>query len=211
VVDEAVAGTFDAVVAYHPPLFEAAKRFVAGSVAYAAARAGIAVFSPHTALDVAPGGTNDVLASALGLVAPRPLRPVAASEAGPPLGFGRVGAIEPATLRLVVERVKSALATRRVLVCGDLDGAVDRAAVCAGSGGDMIPEAVAAGAHVLLTGEVRHHDALRAAAAGLAIVATLHSVSERCVLPAVIARLAVLLPGVAFTASQSDRDPFVFA
>jgi putative NIF3 family GTP cyclohydrolase 1 type 2 len=49
-----------------PALFEAQKRFVAGSLAFEAARAGVAVFSPHTALDVAEGGTNDVLADASG-------------------------------------------------------------------------------------------------------------------------------------------------
>ena len=74
VLREAQAGGCEAVVSYHPPLFSAQKRFVAGSVAFEAARAGVALFSPHTALDVADGGTNDVLADALGMTERVPLR-----------------------------------------------------------------------------------------------------------------------------------------
>ena len=39
-----------------------------------ALRRGVAIYSPHTALDVAPGGTNDMLAEAIGIVEARPLR-----------------------------------------------------------------------------------------------------------------------------------------
>jgi dinuclear metal center YbgI/SA1388 family protein len=223
VVDEAIAGRFDAVVAYHPPIFEAAKRFVAGSVAYSLARAGVALFSPHTALDVVDGGTNDVLARALGIVDPGPLRPV--ESAAPPgarlgpdaaipahvRGLGRVGAIAPACLGDVVASVKRALGVSHVLVSGSVDRTVSRGAVAAGSGGDLVPDALAQGAEVLLTGEVRHHDALRAQGAGLSIIALLHSVSERCALPALQLLLASALPDVAFVMSETDRDPFAFA
>ena len=37
-------------------------------------RAGIAIYSPHTALDAAPGGVNDFLASGMGAGAVRPLK-----------------------------------------------------------------------------------------------------------------------------------------
>ncbi|MGD0525335.1 MAG: Nif3-like dinuclear metal center hexameric protein, partial [Polyangiaceae bacterium] len=81
VLREARAGGCEAVVSYHPPLFAAQKRFVAGSVAFEAARAGVALFSPHTALDVADGGTNDVLADALGMTERAPLRTVDGADA----------------------------------------------------------------------------------------------------------------------------------
>jgi len=62
-------------VAYHPPIFHPIKRLTAqGSpVAYAAARSALAVYSPHTALDAAVGGTNDVLAEATGIGDAAPL------------------------------------------------------------------------------------------------------------------------------------------
>jgi dinuclear metal center YbgI/SA1388 family protein len=210
VVDEAVGGRFDAVVAYHPPLFEATKRFVSGSVAYACARAGVAVYSPHTAFDVVRGGTNDVLASALGILEPRALRAGTSSGAPPSEGLGRVGRIDPVPLAVLVDRVKRSLGVDRVLVSGALDRVVDCAATCAGSGADLIPDAIAAGAQLLLTGEVRHHDALRAAAAHLSVIVTRHSTSERCALPVLESALTTLLPGVTVARSTADRDPFVF-
>ena len=314
VLREACAGGCEAIVSYHPPLFEAQKRFVAGSVAFEAARAGVALFSPHTALDVAEGGTNDVLADALGMTERTALRPadepddalklvtfvpaehveavsralfaagagrigeysscsfrapgtgtffggagthpvvgeagrleeaaelrletvvpvrcaqavVGALRASHPYeepafdlvrlaaapgrrGFGRVGAVTPAKVEVLVERVKKALGVERVLVAGPVDRTVSRAAVCAGSGADLLGDAIGAGAGFFLTGELRHHDALRAAEAGLAVVCTRHSTSERGALVALERRLSGLLPGVIVTRSTEDRDPFAFA
>src|SRR5579864_8779385 len=62
------------VVAYHPPIFQAVKRFTAGDPVFDAVRAGVAIYSPHTALDVAEGGTNDVLCEVLGLARRSPLK-----------------------------------------------------------------------------------------------------------------------------------------
>ncbi len=304
----------DAVVAYHPPIFAAQKRFLAGSPAFEAARSGVAVYSPHTALDVSPGGTNDVLADALEMRERAPLRPAPARDAElklvtfvPPehveavsravfeagagrignysscsfrapgtgtffgeegaspvvgqagrleeagevrletvvperraedvvralrgahpyeepafdlvrlaaapsgLGLGRVGAVPRAALGAVAERVKKALGGAHVLVAGALDRPIERAAVCAGSGGELIGDALAAGADLLLTGELRHHDALRAAEAGLAVICTRHSTSERAALLPLAERLARELSGVGVIVSREDRDPFVFA
>src|SRR5579863_2605145 len=80
VLEQAIADRCAAVIAYHPPLFEAAKRFLAGSIAFEAARAGIAVYSPHTALDAAEGGTNDVLADVVGMTDRAPLRLLEAGD-----------------------------------------------------------------------------------------------------------------------------------
>src|SRR5579883_2402241 len=85
VLADARARACEAIVAYHPVVFEARKRFTAGAgaggVAFEAARAGIAVYCPHTALDAAEGGTNDVLADAAGLSQRAPLRAVEPRDA----------------------------------------------------------------------------------------------------------------------------------
>ncbi len=70
VMQEALDERAELVVAYHPPIFRGLKRLTADSpgnrVLLTAVRAGIAIYSPHTALDAAPGGVNDWLAEALG-------------------------------------------------------------------------------------------------------------------------------------------------
>src|SRR5437016_3057704 len=50
VLAEAI-GKHQLVVAYHPPIFDGIKRVKAGSVVFDAIRAGVAIYSPHTALD----------------------------------------------------------------------------------------------------------------------------------------------------------------
>jgi dinuclear metal center YbgI/SA1388 family protein len=216
VLREAVAAGCEAVVSYHPPIFEAQKRFVDGSMAFQAARAGIAVFSPHTALDVADGGTNDVLADATGMIGREPLRRIEGRDhdllrlAAPPRarGFGRVGQVAPIQAGALVERVKQALGVRHVLMAGAFDRGVSRVAVCAGSGADLLGDAMAAGADLFLSGELRHRDALRATEAGMAVVCTRHSISERAALVALERALSQRLPGVAVTRSQEDHEPF---
>src|SRR5262249_55269659 len=69
VADEAIRNGCALVVAYHPALFDPIKRVRHDGILHKAIRAGLAIYSPHTALDVAPGGTNDLLADALGLQA----------------------------------------------------------------------------------------------------------------------------------------------
>src|SRR5438874_13142423 len=71
---EAAGAKCDVVIAYHPPIFEAIKRITSNSPIFDAIRRGVAIYSPHTALDVAPGGTNDMLADALMLTDRTPLK-----------------------------------------------------------------------------------------------------------------------------------------
>ena len=130
--------------------------------------------------------------------------------AAPPSGrgMGRVGPMPPVPATVVVDRVKAALDLPAVLVAGDLDRPVRTAAVCAGACGELLGDAIAAGVDLYLTGELRHHEALRATAAGLTVICTLHSNSERAVLRRVRDRLAAELPGPAYLLSRADRDPF---
>jgi dinuclear metal center YbgI/SA1388 family protein len=78
VIDEALAAGVGAIVAYHPPIFSPLKRISARFSRLI--QAGIAVYSPHTALDAADGGINDWLADGLGPgdrfpIEPSPLAP----------------------------------------------------------------------------------------------------------------------------------------
>jgi dinuclear metal center YbgI/SA1388 family protein len=76
---EAVDEHVDLIVSHHPVLFKAVRSLRAdrpeGASLWRLAGAGIAIFSPHTALDNTAGGINDGLARRLGLVEVGPLRP----------------------------------------------------------------------------------------------------------------------------------------
>ena len=85
VLDECRRQKIDMLICYHPPIFKPlAKLIPAGdtpeSLALELFRMGVAIYSPHTALDVADGGTNDALAAALQIRVVGSLTDVPAAE-----------------------------------------------------------------------------------------------------------------------------------
>ncbi len=76
---EAVREGADLIVSHHPVLFRGAKKLTAtnpdGRAVLPLLRAGIAVYSPHTAFDNCTGGINDGLCTRLGLRNVVPLSP----------------------------------------------------------------------------------------------------------------------------------------
>jgi dinuclear metal center YbgI/SA1388 family protein len=79
VVAEAIDERVELIVSHHPILFRSVKRLstasAEGRLLWPLARAGVAVYSPHTAFDNTVGGINDSLARRLGLTHVCPLRP----------------------------------------------------------------------------------------------------------------------------------------
>lgn len=84
VADEAVSTGCQLIVTHHPILFRGAKQITSdtpeGRTILTLTRAGIAVYSPHTAFDNCPGGINEQIASRLGLSNVRPLRLESSNE-----------------------------------------------------------------------------------------------------------------------------------
>ncbi len=79
VLQEAIAMKVSAIVSYHPPIFHALKSVTDGTskerIVLDAILHNIAVYSPHTSLDVATGGVNDWIVDGIGNGDVRALRP----------------------------------------------------------------------------------------------------------------------------------------
>ncbi|KAG9349992.1 hypothetical protein JZ751_026345 [Albula glossodonta] len=93
VMEEAEQMNCDLIVSYHPPLFRPIKRLVQRDwkqrLAIRAVAAGIAIYSPHTALDSVNGGVNDWLIGGVGC------------------GQGRRSTLnEPISIATAVQRIK---------------------------------------------------------------------------------------------------------
>jgi putative NIF3 family GTP cyclohydrolase 1 type 2 len=116
---------------------------------------------------------------------------------------------EPAGRGELFERIKRGLGVQHMLIAGPTEGTAKRAAVCAGACGDLLNDALAQKADLYLTGEMRHHDAIRAARAGTTVVCVLHSNSERAAMKRLKSRLEERLPGPTYLVSRVDRDPFI--
>jgi dinuclear metal center YbgI/SA1388 family protein len=193
VIDEAASVADTLLLAHHPlllsPLVSLTPATAAGSLALRAARAGVTVAAAHTNLDAADDGssTSDPVVALLGLRDVGPLCAPARPGARP---MGRVGDLpRPLTLADLARQVGVGLPAPDVRIVGDAELIVRRVAVLGGSGGSAVPEALAAGAQVLVTGDVRHHLALDAGELGLALVDAGHHATEAAAMPAFAARL----------------------
>ena len=180
---EAVDWGADLLLTHHPVFFGGVKAIRPDLPATAAPwlllRHGVGLFAAHTNLDTAQGGVNDCLAKTLGLGEVSPL---------PPENMGRVGSIQPCSLHSFAGLVQKRLeATLRV--CGDWERPIRRVALLGGAGGDAVYAAKEAGADVLVTGEIKHHQALEAQVLGIAVVEAGHYETERVVLEPLMNRL----------------------
>jgi len=320
VLEEAIAARVGLVITYHPPIFAPLKRITDAPgkerIVLGAARAGIAIHCPHTALDACAGGVNDWLAEGLGRGDVRALGP---HEALPPsqackivtfapadavdrirralstVGAGKIGEYElcsfetagegtflpgerarpvvgrpgqlervrevrlemvcpvealglasatlrqfhpyeeppmeiyqlrahpsrnvgigrrlvldqPVPLAELVGRVKSHLGVPHVLL-SEGRGTCDDIAVigiCAGSGGALLETALAQGCRCYFSGEMGHHDVLKAHERGCAVILAGHTNTERGYLGRLKDRLVSAVPGTEFLLSGEDREP----
>jgi dinuclear metal center YbgI/SA1388 family protein len=127
------------------------------------------------------------------------------------IGQGRVGSLPTETpLQHLLQQLKDKLQLSSLLVTGPEIKMIHRIAICAGAGGELLDAAINTGADLFLTGELRHHDAIKADRAGVSVLCTLHSNCERPSLTRLKSRLEQALAGNCppIVLSQSDRDPF---
>ena len=95
------------------------------------------------------------------------------------LGLGRIGYLAgPRPLEAFVGDVAGLFGLPAIRHTGDGARLIEAVAVVPGSGASLIDEAAAAGVGVLVTGDVKYHDADRADRLGLALVDVPHEVAE---------------------------------
>lgn len=237
-VAEATGRRADLVVAHHPlpfkPLPRVTTETTPGSLVWRLARAGISLYSPHTAFDSARAGINQYLAELLELDSIATLVPMPATlsggssitgavvagavVAGPvvtaPEGTGRRGVLaEPSSLHGFARRVAERLAPRGLSLLpgvqrvGERERMVRMIGIACGSAGSLLPSAKAAGCDVLLTGEATYHTCLEARALGVGLVLAGHHATERPGVERLAESLAADWPTLEVWASEDERDP----
>ncbi len=124
------------------------------------------------------------------------------------LGLGRLGVLPAATtLAAFAAQVAAVLRLPSVRYAGDAGRQIRRVAVLPGSGAEAIARGVAQVADVLVTGDVKYHEARAAQAQGLALIDAPHGVTEQEGVLRWAARLADALgPGATV---ETYRNPSV--
>jgi dinuclear metal center YbgI/SA1388 family protein len=117
---------------------------------------------------------------------------------------------QPATVRELAQRFGAFLNTPRVRYALAFDDEpVQTIGVVAGAGESMLDTAIREGCRVFVTGEMKHHEIVRALHAGVSVIVAGHTNTERGFLPRLAGRLEERLPSVSFVVSRLDRDPLV--
>ncbi len=147
IAQEAAQKGAQLIVTHHPPIFRAIKRLDTESVAVYLAARGINVISAHTNFDSAV--MNDVLCEKLGLSPILPLH----TENGVPCGC--VCECIETTASDMAKKIKNVLGCK-VVRCCDSGKNIGKVAVCSGSGGDFLEDAIKHGCDAFITGDVKH-------------------------------------------------------
>jgi len=152
------------VISHHPCVFRPLKTFSPkspeGSILYSAVANGIAVYSAHTNFDSARGGIGDMICHELGLDGVHVLVP--GSDPDPGHGIGRWGSYRtPVSFGDFLGILGARLGIRSMREVGKRPGQVSRVAVLNGSyDKSFVDDLLSVKPDVLLTGDLKYHDAL---------------------------------------------------
>lgn len=195
VVSEALENDANLIITHHPVIFKPISRITdetpLGRRIIRLIENNICVYSLHTNLDNAHGGTNDELARVLELVDVKPL----AVDYVPPdtVITGRMGILpEHITLAEFACYVGERLFLDNVRYVGDGDTIIKTVGVFTGSGSGVsnFQTAKAAGCNVFVTGDIRYHEAQEALAMGLCLVDATHYASENIIVDKLVSDIS---------------------
>lgn len=159
VIEQAISNKVDLIISHHP-LFFIPFEF----------NKNIPIYSAHTNLDKADGGTTDSLIQTLGFSV--------SQKSGDFLRFCKLE--QEISLENLINLLKTKLNIENVRIVNNLNTKnINKIAFCAGAGADFANEAKAAGANVFVTSDVKYHTALES---NVIIVDVGHFESERPVL-----------------------------
>ncbi|MDP8222244.1 MAG: Nif3-like dinuclear metal center hexameric protein [Candidatus Lernaella stagnicola] len=124
-------------------------------------------------------------------------------------GVARVGELaRPQTLAAFARRAARKLGARTGRFVGDGSQEIRRVVVCGGDGSFLLKQIRPEPGLVLVTGDVKYHEALDARAAGLPIVDLGHYATERPFVDTLAVRLAKEFPALSVFACTPEGDPF---
>lgn len=206
VIDEAISEKAELIISHHPLIFHPVK-FVTdltpeGNRLLRLAENGLAVISMHTNLDIAEGGVNDVLMTALGAR----IEGVLDED-----GCGRVGVLDAKqSLQAFLSTCKDALQCSGIRYV-DAGRPVYRIAVLGGAGADSMERAASLGCDTFITADIKYHQFQKALDLHLNLLDADHFSTENPVIPSLANRLSAEFPDVSFIVSRVHQAIISFA
>ncbi len=188
------------IISHHPVIFKPISKLDFSSAVHFLSKFEISAICAHTNLDAAPKGVNFCLAEKLSLLNLEPL----AYEENQPLGL--IGKLEQE-----MDSKEFAIYVKSKLECKGLrytaiDKKIKKVAVCSGSGGEFVSEAVRKKANAFVTGEIKHSQILHANEEGLMIVDAGHYKTENVVILPLKTELEKQFKDIEFFVTETLTD-----
>ncbi len=222
VIEEAIRKKVDCLITHHPLFFKLPKvlqyskdkrvekitLLIKNNIHY---------YALHTNFDSAIGGANDILADIIGLqnrVAIKKCEQAVCENKtrGTEPGIGRIGTLQrPMNLGELGTFFGESLSTSGIRFVGNQEQKFKKVAICSGSGGDMWKASMKMGAEVLITGDIKYHQAEEATEQGLSLIDFGHFPSERFAMKHFTEKLRSELASceVSILFSEEEKDPFL--
>ena len=195
--NEAVLSDAELVITHHPVIFSPLKRIDTATPLGMLLTNNVAVISSHTNFDSAV--MNDILCEKLSLTPKAPL----CTENGTDIGF--VCDCEKTSAKELAKRAKEALGCVSVRYV-NTDKAVERVAVCSGSGGSFLLNAISLKCDAYITGDVKHDVFIDAFNNDIALIDAGHFYTENIFCEYVKEYLQKKFADVEFAVAKSNRD-----
>ena len=200
-IAEAVSRGANMVVTHHPLIFRGVKRITPGSFLGSAItlaiKHDIAVYAAHTNADKADCGVNTLMAGRLGLTG---------CEILSADGFGLVGNLpSPMGSGQFIEFVKRQFSLKMLRCSKPVEGQVGRVAICSGSGGSLLEDALASGAHAYICGDLSYHQFFTEP--GFMVIDIGHFESEIDIVAKLISVLEEKISTFAVLRTEKDNNP----
>jgi len=130
------------------------------------------------------------------------------------IGLGRIGRLnEPLEMEKFAQQCKEQLHCSTVRAVAGEDKLIARVAVCGGSGASLIREAARQGADLLVTGDVKYHEAMSARELGLAVIDAGHFATEHIMASCLAQKLTTVTRQrgwpVEYIVAADEVDPFI--
>lgn len=195
------------IVSHHPVIFTPRKAVLADSPEGMLLKGGISAVCTHTPFDMSPFGMNkglfDLLEKPLGLME----NGDALEDMGNGNAVGKVYDLKyPISAAECAKKLKDALGCT-VVRFADGGKSIGRIAICSGSGGSLLDNAIASGADALVTGDVKHDVLIDARNKGISLFDCGHFHTERIFCGMMAELIKSEFPGLEVSVAESCNDP----
>lgn len=202
-IEKAINKGANLIINHHPLLFNSFKsldqRTELGKKIELLIKNDISLYACHTNLDTAHGGVNDNLSEILGL------KDVKVLEDKDEINMVRYGSVNKIKAHDFAKKIKDKLKAKGLILYGDSEKEVEKIAVCGGAGASFITDAINEDCDLIVTGDVKYHEAIDSIAEGIVIVDPGHFSSENHIIYKLKDDLENMTDVSVFTYSKDDN------